>query len=85
MQQLQAALDDSGTYQATKDDLTGKMNALAKQLIELDGTRVVMDRDTVDDMRALLKELFDKVPPNWSDINDRLGTALTNLSLSLDE
>lgn len=44
-----------------------------------------LDCDTVDDIRALIKELFEKVPPNWSDINDRLGTALTNLSESLDE
>jgi hypothetical protein len=84
MQQLQAELDDSGTYKATKDDLTVKMNAIAVQLIELDGTRVVMDRATVDHIHALLKDLNNMVPSSrWPDIDNRLETALSRLDVEV--
>ena len=38
MQQLPSELDDNGTNQATRNDLTSKMRAIAVQVVELSGT-----------------------------------------------
>ena len=95
MQHLQDELDDNGTYQATRNDLTNKKRAIAVQVVELSGTNVVMDRAEMENIRALLKELYDNLPDSdnllrgkagyWGDMNDRLASALTDLRLSLDE
>jgi hypothetical protein len=95
MQHLQDELDDNGTYQATRNDLTNKMRAIAVQVVELSGTNVVMDRAEMENIRALLNELYDNLPDSdnlprgkagyWGDMHGRLDSALTDLRLSLDE
>ena len=95
MQQLPSELDDNGTNQATRNDLTSKMRAIAVQVVELSGTNVVMNCAEMENIRALLNELYDNLPDSdnvlqgkagyWGDMHGRLDSALTDLRFSLDE
>jgi len=73
MQQLPSELDDNGTNQATRNDLTSKMRAIAVQVVELSGTNVVMNRAEIENIRALLNELYDNLPDSDNLLRGKAG------------